>query len=306
MAENKKKWQKALDPYYMALFCLRKLSPFISNDELYLRMKYYLCTRRVLNLSNPQTFNEKIQWLKLYGSKPEYTRMVDKYEAKEYVRSIIGNEHIIPTLGVWNSWDEIDFSKLPDKFVMKTTHDSGSVAVCKDKTEKTLRQAKKKICKSLKKNYFYETREYPYKDVKPRIIAEQYMTEESGKGLKDYKFFCFNGEPKMLFVATDRPFDTRFDFFDMNFNHLNIQQGHPNASKRIDCPKGFEEMKRLAKILSKDICQVRVDFYDIDGKIYFGEMTFSHFGGNTLFEPDKWDSIMGSWITLPKPVNPYK
>ena len=300
MAKNKKKWQKAIDPFYWALFFLRKFSRYISNDELYLKMKYYLCTRKKLNLSDPQTFNEKIQWLKLYGSKPEYTKMVDKYEAKFYVEDIIGSKYIIPTLGVWDSFDDINFNSLPDQFVLKTTHDSGSVVICRNKQTLDKKKAKRKLENSLKRNYFYETREYPYKDVKPRIIAEQYMTEMSGQGLKDYKFFCFNGVPKLLFVATDRPFDTRFDFFDMDFNHLDIQQGHPNANKQIDRPKGFEEMKRLAGCLSKDICQVRVDFYDIDGKIYFGEMTFSHFGGNTLFEPDKWDSIIGSWITLPK------
>lgn len=299
MSENK--LIKAIkNPYWAFGAILRHCFASMMNDKAFVKWEYFSGMAKFPNMEDPTTFNEKLQWLKLNDIHPEYSKMVDKYEAKEYVRPIIGDEHIIPTLGVWDSWEEIDFSILPDKFVLKTTHDSGGVAVCKDKSEKTLREAKKKICKSLRHNYFYEHREYPYKDIKPRIIAEQFMVDESGTELKDYKFFCFDGEPKMLFVATDRPFDTRFDFFDMDWNHLPFKQGHPLATKEIKKPAGFEKMKDLSKILSKGFPHVRVDLYDINGQIYFGELTFFHFSGNVPFEPEEWDYKIGEWLKLPK------
>jgi hypothetical protein len=216
------------------------------------------------------------------------------------VRNILGDEYIIPTLGVWNSFDEIDFDKLPNQFVLKTTHDSGGVVVCPDKSKLDIAKAKKKLEKSLNNNFFYEHREYPYKNVKPRIIAEKFMVDESGTELKDYKFFCFNGKCKMLFIATDRPVDTRFDFYDTQFKHLPFKQGHPLASKEIKKPKGFEKMVEIAEKLGKGFPHVRVDLYDINGQIYFGELTFFHFSGNVPFEPDIWDRTIGDWLELPK------
>ena len=287
------------DPYWAFGVILRRLFSRFMSDETFVRWEYFSGMGKFPNLNHPVTYNEKLQWLKLNDIHPEYSRIVDKYEAKEFVRTIIGNEHIIPTLGIWESWDEIDFGILPEKFVLKTTHDSGGVAVCKDKSNKTLRKAKKKICKSLKHNYFYEHREYPYKGIKPRIIAEQFMVDESGTELKDYKFFCFNGVPKMLFVATDRPFDTRFDFFDIEWNHLPFKQGHPLATKEIRKPVGFEKMKELSTKLSQGFPHVRVDLYDINGQIYFGELTFFHFSGNVPFEPKEWDYKIGEWLELP-------
>ena len=256
-----------------------------------------------LNFKNPQTYNEKLQWLKLYNRKPEYTRMVDKYEAKKYVAEIIGEEHIIPTLGVWDSVDEIDFNTLPQQFVLKCTHDSGGIVICKDKSLLDIDAAKRKLRKGLKHNYYYQNREWPYKDVKPRIIAEQYMEDESGYELKDYKWFCFDGVPKALFIATDRGAaneETKFDFFDADFNHLPFTNGHPNATRTIAKPKGFEKMKKLAAILSKGHPHLRVDFYDINGHIYFGELTFYHWSGMVKFEPEEWDYTFGSWIDLSK------
>ena len=226
--------------------------------------------------------------------------MVDKAEAKEYAAEIIGHEHIIPTLGVWDSFDEIDFDSLPFQFVLKTTHDSGGVVICRDKSNFDLTAARRKLNKSLRHNFFLDHREYPYKNVKPRIIAEQYMEDEDGKGLKDYKFFCFNGEPRMMFIATNRPVDTRFDFFDMDFNHLPFAQGHPWADGPISKPVSFEQMRELARKLAKGLQQVRVDFYDINGQIYFGELTFFHFSGNCPFQPVEWDERIGSWWTLEK------
>lgn len=270
------------------------------DDEAYLKRKYKACMGKEIHLDSPQTFNEKLQWLKLHDRKPEYTTMVDKYAVKMYVADIIGEKYIIPTLGVWNHFDEIDFDKLPNQFVLKCTHDSGGIVICKDKNKLDLKSAKKKIEKSLKQNYYWSGREWPYKDVKPRIIAEEYMIDESGYELKDYKFFCFNGEPKMMFIATDRGLDTKFDFYDMEFNHLPFTNGHPNANKQIKKPKNYSTMLALSAKLSFGIPHVRVDFYNINGKIYFGELTFFHWSGLVPFEPEEWDYKLGSWLKLPE------
>ena len=269
------------------------------NDRQFIKWEYFTGMRKFPNLENPKTFNEKLQWLKLNDIHPEYERLVDKYEAKVAVSQLIGGGYIIPTIGVWDCFDDIDFNLFPNQFVLKTTHDSGGVVVVKDKATLDIAKVRAKIEKSLKRNFFYQHREYPYKNIKPRIIAEKYMVDESGTELKDYKFFCFDGEPKMLFVATDRPYDTRFDFFDMDWNHLPFKQGHPLATKEIKKPAGFEEMKEIARKLSKGFPHVRVDLYDINGKIYFGELTFFHFSGNVPFEPEEWDYIIGEWLHLP-------
>lgn len=300
--KNRSKLQKALQTpgrvFMNAIYRMPFLSKHI-DDEAYLKFIYFFCFWKKLNLKNPKTYNEKLQWIKLYDRRDIYTTMVDKYEAKKYVADIIGEDYIIPTLGVWDTFDEIDFDKLPDQFVLKCTHDSGGLVICKDKKVFDKEAAKKKINKSLKKNYYYLGREWPYKNVKPRIIAESYMEDKKGE-LKDYKFFCFNGIPKMLFIASDRGIDTRFDFYDSEFNHLPFMQGHPNREKKIDCPDGFEEMKKLSFDLSKDIPAIRVDFYNVDGKIYFGELTLFHFSGFVPFEPAEWDEKIGEWIDLPK------
>lgn len=244
-----------------------------------------------------------MQWLKLHAKHTEYTNLVDKYEVKNYVKKVLGEDYIIPTLGVWENFDDIDFDKLPNQFVLKTTHDSGGVIVCKDKKFLNITAAKKKIEKSLRHNYYYEHREYPYRNVKPRIIAEKFMVDESGTELKDYKFFCFDGKCKMLFVATDRPYDTRFNFYDTEFNQLPFKQGHPLSTKEIKKPIGFEQMKDIAEKLSKGFPHLRVDLYDINGHIYFGELTFFHFSGNVPFEPNEWDYKIGKWLNLPNERN---
>ena len=272
-------------------------------DNVWIQLKYRIFFGRFCNLKNPQTYNEKLQWLKLYDRKPEYTQMVDKYEAKKYVAHLIGEEYIIPTLGVWDRFEDIDFDALPNQFVLKCTHDSGGLVICRDKSKLNIEDARKKINKSLYRNYYYMHREWPYKNVVPRIIAEQYMEDESGYELKDYKFFCFDGEVKALFIATDRGVEgeeTKFDFFDADFNHLPFTNGHPNANREIMKPKGFEEMKALASKLSSGHPHLRVDFYDINGKIYFGELTFYHWSGMTPFLPEDWDYTFGSWIKLPQ------
>lgn len=269
-------------------------------DELYIKLCYRARIGKELNLNNPQTFNEKLQWLKLYDRNPEYTEMVDKYEAKKYVADIIGDKYIIPTLGLWNKFEDINFEKLPNQFVLKCTHDSGGLVICKDKSKLNLKEAKRKISKSLKTNYYYHSREWPYKNVKPRIIAEQYMVDESGTELKDYKFFCFNGEPKLLYIAKDRPYATKFNYYDMNFKKLPFKQHYENFNDCIEKPKGFDKMVELSKKLSKNIPHVRVDFYDINGKVYFGELTFYHLSGFEKFEPEEWDRKLGDMLKLPK------
>ena len=268
-------------------------------DKKFLEFKYMLRIEKELNLDNPKTFNEKLQWLKLYDRNPEYTKMVDKYEVKKYISETIGEEYIIPTIGVWDNFEDINFENLPNQFVLKCTHDSGGIVICKDKKSLDIEQARKKLNKSLKRNYYYVHREWPYKKIKPRIIAEKYMVDESGEELKDYKFFCFNGEPKMLFVAVDRPHDTKFNFYDLEFNKLPFMQHYKNFDRKIEKPKSFDKMIELAKILSNGIPHVRVDFYDINGKTYFGELTFYHFTGFEKFEPEEWDLKIGNMLQLP-------
>lgn len=290
------------NPKKVATYLLCRIAPILP-DKLFLKWLFRLRMGYKLNLDNPQTYSEKLQWLKLYNRKPEYTKMVDKIDAKDYVASIIGEEYIIPTIGVWSRAEDIDFDKLPNQFVLKCTHDSGGIVICSDKSKLDIKKAIAKMSKGLKRNFYSMNREWPYKNVKPRIIGEQYMVDESGYELKDYKFFCFNGEPKAMFIATDRGVagvETKFDFFDMDFNHLPFTNGHPNSDKPVKKPVGFEEMKRLASALSQNIPHARIDFYDINGKIYFGEITFFHWSGTMPFNPIEWDYKFGEWIELPK------
>lgn len=273
------------------------------DDETCIKFWYKYYFHRDLNLENPQTFNEKLQWLKLNDRNPAYTSMVDKYEAKKYVANVIGDEYIIPTLGVWDKFDDIDFDSLPEQFVLKCTHDSGGLVICSDKSKFDKAAARRKINHSMRRNYYWVGREWPYKNVKPRIIAEKYMVDESGYELKDYKLFCFDGFAKAMFIASDRQKEgeeTKFDFFDMNFVHLPFTNGHPNSKNVIKRPESFEKMKALAEKLSVGIPHVRVDFYDINGQVYFGELTFAHWSGYVPFDPESWDKQFGEWIKLPE------
>lgn len=297
------KIKKALgNPYYACELVLNQLARYVS-DENYVKWKYYLNFRKKLHLDNPQTYNEKLQWLKLHDKHDEYTQMVDKYEAKKYVASIIGEEYLIPTYGVYNSFEEIDFASLPQQFVLKCTHNSGGVFVCKDKLTFDIEGARKQVNKWLKKNPYWKNREYPYKNVKPRIIIEQYMEDESGYELKDYKFFCFDGTAKYIFVASDRGKDdeeTKFDFYDIEWNLLPFTNGHPNSNKKMKKPENYDKMVDISERLSKGIPHVRVDLYNINGRIYFGELTFFHWSGLVPFVPPKWDVIFGDSLVLPR------
>lgn len=273
-------------------------------DEYYLKLLYRLMMGKRLNLENPQTFSEKLQWLKLYDHKPEYTTMVDKYAVKDYVARIIGEEFIIPTLGVWNKVEDIDWDALPYQFVLKCTHDSGGLVICKDKSKLDKVAAIKKLKAGLKRDYFKMFREWPYKNVPKRIIAEQYIEPALDiNDLPDYKFFCFDGEVKAMFVATERQVkgeEVKFDFFDADYNHLPFRQGHEHAKVVPQKPKNFELMKQLAEKLSKGIPHVRVDFYDIGDKVLFGELTLYHFSGMMPFEPEEWDYKWGELVKLPQ------
>ena len=273
-------------------------------DRAYLKLLFRLKMGYRLNLKVPKTFSEKLQWLKLYNRKSEYTIMVDKIKAKEYVASILGKEFIIPTLGVWDDPDKINFDELPDRFVLKCNHNSGlGMYICKDKSKIDVDKVKAELRKGLRQNYYTGYREWPYKDVPRRILAEKYIVPESGKNdLPDYKFFCFNGKVKALFIATDRNTpeeEVKFDFFDADFNHLPFRQGHDHAEETPLKPRYFDLMKQSAERLSKNIPQVRVDFYETNDGILFGEMTFFHFSGMTPFEPKEWDRRFGDLIILP-------
>lgn len=273
-------------------------------DKQYLELLYKFSLGKRLNLRNPQTYNEKLQWLKLYDRNPLYTQLVDKYEVKEYVSNIIGAEHVIKTIGCWNNVGEINWDILPNQFVLKTTHGGGNsgVVICKNKASFDKAKAIEKLSLSMKEDLYKKSKEWPYKNVKKAILAEEYIENNSTNDLKDYKFFCFNGKVKALFIGSERQVpgeEVKFDFFDENFQHLEIKHGHPNSKSLPPKPKKFEEMKIIASKLSKDFPHVRIDLYEANGVIYFGEITFYHHGGFVPFEPEKWDKIFGSWITLP-------
>ena len=270
-------------------------------DKIYLSLMYRKNFGQNINWDNPTTFSEKLQWLKLNDRSPEYSMMVDKYAVKEYVVNKIGDEYVIPTIGVWEKPEDIDFEKLPNQFVLKWNHDSGSIVICKDKNTFDFQTAIKKLKYGSKVNGFWYGREWPYKCVKPCIITENYISHENGE-LKDYKFFCFDGDPKIMFIASDRfseEEETKFDFYDMDFNHLPFTNGHPNSLRTIEKPGEFDEMKNLASKLSQGIPHVRVDFYDVNGRVYFGEMTFFHWSGMVPFVPSEWDRRIGEMLVLP-------
>lgn len=272
-------------------------------SSTYLKLFYFSTTGKRLNLSNPVGYNEKLQWLKLHNQNKEYSKLVDKLAVKNYINKKLGPGYTFKTLGYWETFDIIDFAALPNNFVLKCNHDSGSTKIIKDKnnlTQKDILELKKFYDNRLKKDFFYAGREYPYKGVKPYIMAEEYIEDKSSSStsIEDYKFFCFDGIPKILYVATDRSTDLRWTFFDMNFKRLNIINHHPNSSKYIPKPHNFEAMKKIAMKLSKGIKNVRIDLYEIGNKIYFGEYTFFHGGGFRLFYPEEWEIKLGSWLNL--------
>lgn len=273
------------------------------SDERYLQLLYWLSFGKNLNLKQPLTFNEKLQWLKIYDRRPIYVQMVDKVSAKELVAAIIGAEYVIPTLGVWDSPNEIDFDTLPERFVLKTTHDSGGIRII-DKSKGFDRdEIRAFLWKHFKNDLFRSQREWPYKTVKPRVLAEVYMEDSKTGELRDYKVFVFGGEAKTVHIATgrqsaDRP--TAFDFFDRDFRHMDFEKGgYPNADPLPEKPQHLELMFKLAERLAGELPFLRVDFFEADGRVYFGEFTFYPGSGFSGFKPEKWDAVFGSWLTLP-------
>lgn len=300
---NKKIVEALKNPYYACELLLNQFAKCVS-DEKFVRWKYYLNFRKKLDLDNPQTFNEKLQWLKLYDRHEEYTQMVDKYEAKKYVANLIGEEYIIPTLGVYDTFDEINFEKLPNQFVLKCTHNSGGIVICKDKSALDIPRAKKQMTKWLKQNPYWKNREYPYKNVKPRIIAEKYMEQEDGETLRDYKVLCFNGKAKLIELHRFRYTNQQTqDFYDVNWNKTSISQGGGFIKKSDNVfpkPKCYDEMLRLSEFITKDMIHCRVDWYDIKGSLYFGEITFYDGSGLDAFDDEKDDLLLGSWMDISK------
>ncbi len=270
-------------------------------DKMYLGLQYKTKFGKRINWKKPKTFNEKLQWLKIYNRKPEYIKLVDKYEVKLLMEKNIGSEYIIPTMGVWEDAEDINLKELPESFVLKCTHDSRSVEICKEKKKFDFERAKKNLNKCLKKNLFWHGREWPYKNVTPRIIAEKYMSDESGE-LIDYKVHNFNGEPKFILVCKDRFKDSGLteDFYTVDWERMPVKRpGTPNSSTPMEKPEQLEEILKLSRKLAKDIPFVRTDFYIINGKVFFSELTFYPASGFSKFEPEKWDRTFGDWIKLP-------
>lgn len=273
------------------------------SDEKLIRKMYRTYFGREIDLENPKTFNEKQQWLKLNDRKPEYTQMVDKYEAKKYVADRIGEEYIIPTYGVWDSFDEIDFDVLPDQFVLKCTHDSGGLVIVRDKTKLDKKAAKAKIERSLKHNYFYHGREWPYKNVRPRILAEAYMQDGENRDLRDYKFYCFDGVPRFLYISEglEDHKTARISFVTCNWEFASYERSDYRPFDTLPKkPEKFDDMLNLAARLSSGHAFLRVDLYQINGKIYFSELTFSPCGGFMPFKDPQSDLEIGEMLKLPQ------
>lgn len=272
-------------------------------DEAWIKYRFRQIFKRPLNLHNPQTFNEKLQWMKLNYRNPACSIMVDKIEAKKYVDGILGGGYTIPTLGVWESFDEIDWDLLPNQFVLKCNHDSGGLVICRDKTKLDISSARRKILKCLNTNYYWHGREWVYKNIKPRILAEMYMEDSECRQLSDYKFYCFNGIVKCLYVSTglENHNTARIGFYDLNFKRMPFcRTDYLTFEHDPKKPVHFEEMIQIAEKLSAGFPFLRVDLYEINNKIYFSELTFVPCSGWMTIEPEKWDYIMGEWLKLPK------
>ena len=296
-------------------------------DKLYIQMMYQVKLGKKCDLRNPKSFDEKLNYLKLYDRRPEYSMMVDKYAVRQYIADTIGEEYLIPLIGCWERVDDIPYDELPEQFVLKCTHDSASVVICTDKSGNgttcdlldeidnldavainsldanakpfDFEAAKQKLAASMEINYFYPSREWPYKNIKPRIIAEKYMVDESGTELKDYKIYCANGEPYLIQVDFGRFVHHERNLYDLDWNYIDKQIEYPkNPNHQIDRPESLSLMLELAGKLSQGIPSVRVDFYDINGRVYFGEITFYQEGGFAKFEPEEYAYELGEKIRL--------
>ncbi len=289
------------DPYYTIGNYCYKHCPKLMTDKWWLEIAWKRYMGYKLDLKHPQTFNEKLQWLKLYDRKPEYITMVDKYRAKQWVADRIGEQYVIPTLAVYNSVDEIDLDKLPDQFVLKCNHDSGSVVICKDKSSFDLEAAKRKLAVALRKNYFWDSREWPYKKVHRCIFAEKYIEEVEGD-MVDYKMMAFNGKVKCSFTCTNRRNGKGLNvtFFDMNWKRMPFERNYPADVNCVNKPSSFEEMVKISERLSVELLFSRIDFYEVKGHPFFGEITLYPGAGFEPFSPKEWDCVLGDWIKLPQ------
>ncbi len=293
-----------LQKLYVELSGFKTFLLRILDDEAFMHLCYRENTGKKLNLKNPVRFNEKILWLQLHDRNPLYTMLSDKYLVKDYVSRKIGAKHVVDLYDVWDSVDDIPFEKLPEKFVLKCSHDCGTIFIKTKDTaldNKRIKAIKKEFRKALKRNYFYVGRVWSYKNIEPKVFCESLIKTKTGKPPRDYKIFCFDGEPMFAFVASDRGEGTKFDFFDINWKRIPVKQHYPNSSYFIEKPDKWDEMLDHARNLAKDMPQVRVDFYiDADENILFGEMTFCHFAGCVKFEPDEYDFKFGEYIKLPR------
>lgn len=294
--------RKILKEPEMAGIYLMVLTARLWPAELYLKCYYYLHLHEWPNLKHPQNFTEKLNWLKLHDRRPLYTKLADKCEVKKYVAEKIGSDKIIPLLGVWDHFNEINFDQLPDQFVLKCTHDSGGFWICKDRSNFNQEEARQFFNKELHKNYYWNKREWVYKDIKPRIIAEPYIDSLGKPESFEYKLTCMNGVCKVFTICTGiahSDFELRTnDHYDRDFNHLPWYAYYKNSKKPVQIPPQAKEIIEYAEKLSEGIPQVRVDFYVINDKVYFGEMTFYTWAGIIEFTPPEWNDIMGSWLDL--------
>lgn len=286
----------------LILLKLDKMNLIRLSDKKFIEYRFLSEMGYKLNLKSPQTFNEKLQWLKLYDRNPEYTKMVDKYEVREYIKEKIGEEYLIPLIGVYDKFDDIDFDKLSNQFVIKCNHDSGGLIICKDKNRLDIETARKKINRSLKTNYYYSGREWPYKNVKTKILIEKYMEDSNKSDLIDYKLFCFNGIPKIVLVCSERFSSSNMceTWFDMNWKLIDMTESGHRVDSTISKPKQLKKMVELSKKLSKNIPFIRVDWYEIGDKLYFGELTFYPASGFEKFEPKEWNKKIGDMLSIDK------
>lgn len=300
---------------------LRRIFKYVSNNEYrirvnsklglydnlqdidFIKLLFKASMGYKLPIENPKTFNEKLQWLKLYDRKPEYTIMVDKYKVRDYIAEKIGRDYLIPLIGIWDDPDDIDFDLLPNKFVLKCNHNSGGVFICKNKNNFDIIKVKKELKKELKRDYYLSGRERPYKDVPRKIICEEYMVDESGYELKDYKIFCFSGEPKFIQMDYDRFSNHKRKFYNLNWEEVEIKLVYGRDYTKIERPRYLDELLELSRILSNNIPFLRIDFYIINDKIYFGELTFYPESGFGEFTPKNRDRLLGDLINLPKGIS---
>lgn len=288
--------------HFVSALCFR-LS-FLFPDKLYLKLIHRLELGRKLDLKNPKTYNDKLQWLKLYCHRPEFTMMADKVAVKPFVAERIGAEYVAPLIGVWDRVEDIEWDRLPQKFVLKTNHDGGNfgVVICKDKDTFDRAKAEKRLKASLRRNTYLLGREWPYKNIPRKVFAEEYIEDQGREELLDYKFYCFDGKVRIVFIASGRQTgkEVCIDYYDTDGNHIDgLRQSHPNAPVPPAKPVHFDLMKSLAENLSEGIPHVRVDFYEANGSVYFSELTFFPYGGWAAFHPEKYDTILGDYLKLP-------